>query len=132
MSDPASSSLLVLFVDDDGDLRTLAGRMLAKYGHRFKLAGDGGEAIRLLQAEPFDVLVLDIIMPGKEGIETIVEVRQQWPNLPILAISGAIPAPQVLELARQVGAHGFLAKPFSALDLQMAILDVKATADAKG
>ena len=132
MSDSASSSLAVLFVDDDGDVRAMAGRMLAKYEHRYKLAGDGAEAMRLLQAEPFDILVLDIIMPNKEGIETIVDVRQQWPKLPILAISGGgvIPAPQLLELARQVGAHGFLAKPFSALDLQMAILDAKSTADA--
>ena len=78
----------ILVVDDEELARFTIREMLAKAGHEIVEATNGNEAIELQKAEPFDLVVTDIIMPDKDGVETIAELKQNHPSPSILAISG--------------------------------------------
>ena len=78
-------------------------------------ANDGFEAVRVVDAEPFDLVVTDLIMPEMEGIQTIQQLRRLAPAMKIIAMSGGgVGNPgDYLELARELGASYTLAKPFT-------------------
>ena len=105
----------VLFVDDEQPIRDLFVRALVAAGIDAECAADGNKALAKLETRRFDALVIDIIMPDREGIETILEVRNRWPDTFIIAMSGGgrIGASDFLDLAVAVGAHRTLAKPFT-------------------
>jgi DNA-binding response OmpR family regulator len=88
-------------------------------GHRVRAAPDGQAGLAHFMAEAADLVVTDIIMPNREGIETIVELRKASLSVKIIAISGGyrVGPDDFLQLARQVGADGALAKPFRPSEL---------------
>jgi CheY-like chemotaxis protein len=97
--------------------RTLT-RMLRRGGHEVIEAKDGQEGMRLFRTDDPDVVVTDIFMPQKEGIETILNLRRENPTLPILAISGVAGRSKFyLDLAHKLGANRTFAKPFRTADL---------------
>ena len=106
----------VLFVDDDLAVSAALGQALASRGYEVDYASDGNMALRKLAAGDFDVVVMDILMPDKEGIETIIELRKRWPDVFVVAVSGGGQAgpDDFLRLAQIVGADCSLAKPFRA------------------
>lgn len=119
--------LRVLIVDDHDDLRSMLCRALEERGHEVHGAQDGAVALKLLDRHSVDVVVTDLVMPEKEGIETIMSVRKQHPHIRILAISGGHQtrnATPYLELAARLGAHGTLEKPFTIEELAGKILSV--------
>lgn len=118
----------VLLVDDDDSLRKMLKLSLQKMGHLVEEAGTGTEALRLCECEPPDVVVTDIIMPDKEGLETIVTIRQLYPELRIIAMSGGGRTNTIdyLKIARRLGAMHTLEKPFSYETLSSAITKVMA------
>jgi YesN/AraC family two-component response regulator len=83
---------------------------------------DGGRAIAKLAAEPVDLLITDLVMPGQEGIETIAQARREYPQMKILAISG-FSSGEYLRMAKVLGANETLAKP---LDLAVLVERVRA------
>lgn len=104
----------VLVVDDDAELLQVMARALESAGHGVHLA-DGGEAgLRMFRAEPPDLVICDVVMPDRDGIELIPEMRALRPDVRILAISGRqlIGPLDVLKLASSLGADATLAKPF--------------------
>jgi len=104
----------VLIVDDDADLlRTLA-RRFHLAGCRVTVAKDGEVALAKFDQAAPTVVVTDILMPNREGLETIMKMRERSPAVKILAISGGglLGAASVLDLARRLGADAVLAKPF--------------------
>jgi CheY-like chemotaxis protein len=114
----------VLVIDDHKDSRDLMAAMLATAGHESLLAGDGDEALALLEREAVDVALVDIFLPVKDGIEVIQEIRRDFPGIKIVAVSaGWGPSTRasagkycdlhVLKRARDVGAEGALPKPLS-------------------
>jgi CheY-like chemotaxis protein len=105
----------ILVVDDEPDLCELISRMLARAGHKVTCAGDGDEASRVIAKQQFDVVLTDVIMPEKDGIEVIGELRRKQPNVRIVAMSGGghVALDQYLKIAKGMGAHGILQKPFS-------------------
>lgn len=109
----------ILVIDDDASVREVVSEMLRLEGYEVTIAANGREAIRLLDAGRFDLVITDLIMPEKEGIETIAEIRRTHANLPILAISGGgrIGPSDYLETARYLGADATLAKPFARQEL---------------
>jgi DNA-binding response OmpR family regulator len=114
----------ILIIEDDPGMRRTVSRILASAGHEVIEAPDGLEGMDLFRRNHPDIVVTDIIMPNKEGIETIRDLRQEHPSTLILAISGGAtnlhgsPAPlDYLGLAEGLGADGVLAKPFRAADL---------------
>src|SRR5688500_2205173 len=78
----------ILVVDDDKLVRTSIGTTLVDGGHHVVTGEDGRAAIAALRREPVDLVVLDILMPDREGIETLREIRTNWPHVPVLMISG--------------------------------------------
>lgn len=105
----------ILVVDDEELVRYSIRMFLENEGHEVEEAADGIEGVAKLESGSFDLLITDIVMPRKEGLETILEVRQQHPELKVLAISGGGPIGSFnyTEMARQCGADIFLAKPFT-------------------
>lgn len=114
----------IVVVDDDAALRGSIRRILERGGHQVREAEDGEVGLRLVrEAEP-ELVVTDLLMPGKEGIETIVELREGFPQVRILAISGAGDLEGEggpLVDAELFGAHGTLPKPFSVQTLLNAV-----------
>src|SRR5436190_24022515 len=113
MPDATLALKSVLVVDDQEDLRVLLRDILEERGHHVFEAADGNEAVDWCAAVRFDLLIVDLIMPGREGIETIRELRQRQPELKILAMSGAVEG-TYLRLAGKLGANDTLRKPFDA------------------
>src|SRR5260370_25461560 len=79
----------ILVVDDDHDICEVLEMGLTHAGHEVRVAADGASALRLVRAEPFDPIMTDIFMPGKEGIETIMELRRDFPAPKLVAMSRA-------------------------------------------
>ncbi|MFN4295501.1 MAG: response regulator [Brevundimonas sp.] len=116
----------ILIVDDDPMIRTIATEFLREGDHAIVEAGDGLEAMHVLKAVPFDLMVLDMLMPEMDGLETIMEARQVQPSLRILAISsgGSMDARHLLEVARTLGAHAVLTKPLTAVVFRSVVEDL--------
>ena len=109
----------VLVVDDESEIRRLVRRVLEAEGLEVEEAPDGQEAVEACRRQPPDLMILDLIMPRKEGLETIREVKSDLPSLKIIAISGGGHGrpESYLNLARRLGAERALAKPFLPLQL---------------
>lgn len=113
----------ILLVDDDMVvLRSLA-VVLENRGFEVCTADNGQGALRAFVAQPPDIVLTDIIMPEKEGIETIIEMRRLCPEARIVAMSGGgrVNTPDLLRMAKMLGADFVLAKPFGWDELSHAI-----------
>jgi CheY-like chemotaxis protein len=113
----------ILIADDDQQIRRLIRRILEPHGHEVTEAADGREAMRLSGEPRPDVLIIDLIMPEMEGLETIREIRADCPHARIIAISGGGMAPSeaYLHLAERLGADVCLPKPFGPAQLVEAV-----------
>ncbi len=113
----------ILVIDDEAPMRTMLQQVLERNGHEVAVATQGAEGLTLFRENPTDLVIIDIFMPGKEGIETIVELRQQSPQTKIIAISGGGHAGTLdfLATAKHLGAHQTLAKPFERQELLAAV-----------
>ncbi len=114
----------VLVADDEPGVRMLIDAVLTLDGHHVLLAADGQQACDILAATPsIGLAVLDLVMPKKEGIETIREIRQTHPELKIVAISGAFGG-QCLDVARHLGADAVIAKPIELSVLRETVMSL--------
>ena len=111
--DQKSGATLILVVDDEEAVRHLLRQVLESAGYRVQEAINGIEAIETYKREPADLVIMDIIMPEKEGIETIIELRQEYSGIKIIAISGSGEESPYLMMAKHLGADYILDKPFS-------------------
>ena len=109
----------ILIADDEAPLRMVMRELLEHVDYEVLEAADGNEAIRVVEKDAPDLLITDILMPGKAGIETIKELRRDHPELRIIAMSGGgqIGSKDVLKLADSLDISGTLEKPFRADDL---------------
>jgi DNA-binding response OmpR family regulator len=111
----------ILIVDDDRQLRLMLRHILSREGFEVSEAADGFGAIQnIMSAGRYDVVLMDIIMPDKEGIETILEIRKKKPQQKIIAMSGGgrMRDYDPLKLARDCGANFVIAKPFEPKDIR--------------
>jgi DNA-binding NtrC family response regulator len=108
-------SCSILVIDDEPALREILSRVLVDAGHRVTGAGNGMEASKALAAETFDVVLTDVIMPEKDGMQVISELRKKFPGTRIIAMSGGghVSRDQYLKIAKGLGAHAVLEKPFA-------------------
>ena len=116
----------ILLVEDDAEVRRALRLNLEGFGHTVVEAGDGREAMEVLRSVSADVVVTDLVMPEREGLETILELRRHRPGLPIVAMSGGGRiAPGVnLSVALRLGAKRVLVKPFPVAELIRAVADL--------
>jgi DNA-binding NtrC family response regulator len=102
-------TITVLVVDDERSIRELLGDTLEAVGYKSLIAEDYEAAENILKSTPIDVVITDVLLPGRSGVDLIKAVKTNYPNIPVLAISGKNVSQAEI---RQAGADGFLAKPF--------------------
>lgn len=114
----------VMVVDDDWQMREMMHQALARDGYEVTEAANGKIGLDLHRKNPVDLVITDLIMPEKEGIETIRELRRDFPQLKIIAVSGGgrAGANGYLNVAKTIGADRTLSKPF---DLKQILDTVK-------
>ena len=110
----------ILIVDDELPIRQFLRRILEQAGYDVIDAADGEEAIRAASGGSIDLLVTDLVMPGKEGIELIQHFRKSLNHVKVIAISG-VGSGKYLKMARILGADAGLPKPFTPEELLTAI-----------
>lgn len=111
----------ILVIDDDIGVRTVLGQMLNSAAHETMLAVDGSEGVKLHRAAPADLVLLDLIMPNQHGLETIIQLRKEFPGVAIIVMSGKPARGTLLPIAQRLGAVGILEKPFSSEQLLAAV-----------
>lgn len=113
-------------VDDEALIRDLFRRILENEGYKVTDSPDGNAALAFCRKHPPEMIITDLIMPDKEGIETIIELKRDFPDIKIIAISGGgrITATEYLELAETFGANLTLPKPISRDELLKAVQTV--------
>ena len=117
----------ILVVDDEVLVRRTVKTLLERIGHTVVLAECGHDGAAAIEAYAFDIAIVDIFMPGMNGLETIRLFRHSAPKLPIIAMSGYAfrevdgPAPDFLRMAVDLGATAYLRKPFSPAQLMNAV-----------
>ncbi|PCI24973.1 MAG: response regulator [SAR324 cluster bacterium] len=106
----------ILIVDDDEQFRNMLQQMLQRSGHHVETAVNGNQGIQVYRKTPTDLVIMDLLMPEKEGLESIVELKTEFNDIKVIAISGGgqkISAQPNLEIAKILGAIQTLHKPFS-------------------
>ena len=106
----------VLVVDDDEEIRSLLRRGLAREGFQVFLAADGEQAIRLAAEQPVDLVVLDVLMPGLDGLEVCRRLRAADERLPIVMLTARDAVPDRVA-GLEMGADDYLVKPFAFVEL---------------
>ena len=121
----------VLVVDDDEDVREMLRQMLERQGYEVTTAADGKEGIARYREALVDLIVLDIVMPEKEGLETIMELRRDSPEVKIIAISGGgrIGPQSYVEVARALGAQRAFTKPLDRKEFLAAVGELAGPAE---
>lgn len=109
----------ILIIDDEPHILLMLKKMLERAGYEIDLASNGVEGLQLFNRTPADLVITDIIMPEKEGLETIREMKRYHPGLKIIAMSGGgkISAENYLETAKIFGASRIIEKPFTQQDM---------------
>ncbi|MGZ3324020.1 MAG: response regulator [Xanthobacteraceae bacterium] len=119
----------ILIVDDDAAVQATIRILLERAGHSVVGAGDGRKALAVFEAGYFDLVFLDIFMPGMDGLETMRLMHLQQPLIPIIVISGRpvdpdpATGPDFLTLATKLGAVSSLQKPFRPAALLAAVAE---------
>ena len=116
----------ILVVDDEAQIRILLRQVLIKDGYEVDEASNGNIALKKFRENPFDLVIMDLIMPDKEGLETILDLKKEFENVKIIAISGGgrIGPEDYLKYAKGFGALHTLTKPIENAELLKAIRNV--------
>lgn len=113
----------IIIIDDEPYILLMLKKMLERAGHEVDLASNGKQGMEIFEKENADLVITDIIMPDKEGLEIILEMKKQRPDLKIIAISGGgrISPESYLECATHFGASKVFQKPFKQKELVSAV-----------
>jgi DNA-binding NtrC family response regulator len=110
----------ILIVDDESDLRSLLAHELANIGYDIQEASDGAEAIELLKQHRFDLALLDILMPGVNGIQVLKYIHDHIPTTKAIMLTGYADLKHAME-AKEYGAKDFIGKPYKIDDITITI-----------
>jgi DNA-binding response OmpR family regulator len=113
----------ILIIDDEFSIRSMLKKMLEQEGFDIIVASDGKEGMKLFEKDPADLVITDIIMPEKDGLEIIQALRKGYPDVPIIAMSGGgrNPPDGYLNMAKLFGAQATFEKPLKKEELLNAI-----------
>jgi CheY-like chemotaxis protein len=109
----------ILIIDDEAMMLDLIVKILEREGYETVVASGGKDGIKIQRENPADLSITDLIMPEKDGLETIMELRQDFKDVKIIAMSGGgkIGSETYLQIAKTMGAIGTIAKPFDRKEL---------------
>ena len=110
----------ILVVDDEASLRRLLSFTLARRGFRVALAETGEQAVEMIELDPPDICLLDVMLPGIDGLEVLRRARRLVPDLPVIMMTAFGTVERAVE-AMKLGAHDFIAKPFDMDRLSIAV-----------
>jgi DNA-binding response OmpR family regulator len=104
----------ILLIEDDENIRKMLRLSLESYGYAVTEACDGKQGLASYRASPADLVITDLVMPEKEGLETIRDLRKANPLVKIIAMSGGSrsSAGENLKMAKLLGAAALISKPF--------------------
>ena len=117
----------ILIIDDEREVRMALRAILERAGHRVIEASTGDQGARLYALSPSDVVITDIMMPGKDGVEILMELRADFPDIKIIVISGQ--ADDLLPTLKQFGVRFAFPKPLQSKAILQAIDDLLAEDD---
>ncbi len=112
----------VLLVDDEEDLVATLSERLEIRGFRVTGVHSGIEALQCVEEHPFDIVLMDVRMPGLDGMETMKQMKLRWPGLPVILVTGHLPE-SAAEDAQRLGAFDFFNKPVDLKQLTARIHD---------
>lgn len=110
----------ILVVDDDGELRENIAEVLGGFGFETAVAGNGEEALALLGASEIDLVLLDLVMPGMGGMETLASIRRRFPRVKVVMLTAFATVDNAVEAMRK-GAEDYLPKPFRIEELLVTV-----------
>ena len=131
----------VIIIDDEEDIRAALKEIFIRADFDVRVASDGEEGLNLLREESADLVITDIIMPGKDGVQTAYDIRMEFPKTKIIVMSGggnvspqdyepsAITTTAYLASAAEIGADLTLTKPFDRKELIKTARELIAQAD---
>lgn len=121
----------ILVIEDSADIRTLIAGMLKPLGFEVREAEDGVQGLQAYREAPADLVLLDMFMPEKDGLETLRELRQLDPGARVVAMTGGGTRNNVniLKSARLLGASALLLKPFTTAQLRAVVTETLAAAN---
>ena len=111
----------LLVVDDDASIRTVLNRRLTQWGYEVKEASSATDALEMMMVETPAIVLLDINMPGHDGLWLAERIRAKWTSTPIIMVSGKDDL-DVVQRAQKLGAIDFVRKPFDREILRQALL----------
>ena len=113
----------ILVIDDEQPIRDLLKKALEKAGHGVEVAPNGKVGIEIQHQHPADLVITDLFMPEKEGLETIMELKRDFPDIKIIAISGGDRKGTLdfLPMSEKLGAHIAMKKPFTISEVLEAV-----------
>jgi two-component system, OmpR family, response regulator len=111
----------VLIVDDEPDILEVLTDILGGLGYDISTAIDGAEALAIVRATPPDVVLLDLTMPVMSGRDTLAQLRQNHPDLPVLIMAARLEAGLAHQELRALGALGYISKPFNIAEIERAV-----------
>jgi len=116
----------ILIIDDEAEVREFLETALSRSGYDAYAVSNGREGVHHCRREAVDLVITDLVMPEKEGLETIIELRREHPDLPVIAISGGEEGKNqhYLSAAELCGAERVFGKPISPKDLLKAVREL--------
>jgi ATP-dependent Lon protease len=102
----------ILVVDDEPIILTCCQRILEVQGHTVRLVGSADEAITAMEDDPFEVLLVDVKMPIRDGIDLVREIKEKWAETSVIVMTGYA-TPETIRKSRSARADKFIAKPFT-------------------
>lgn len=117
---PSVQTVPVLIIDDERDIRDGCERILARMGCQVAKAPDGRQGLEALELQPAEVVLLDLKMPGMDGLEVLKRIKQSWPQVLVIVITGFATVETAIE-AMKLGAYDFIPKPFQPDQLRLTV-----------
>ena len=112
----------ILIMDDDAAVRTALKNILHQEGHQILEAVNAAEGAKIYNSATPDLIITDLIMPERDGVEALLELRSQHPDIKTIVISGD--APEFLPIVEDLGANRTIAKPFKNQDVINAVREL--------
>jgi len=113
----------LLIVDDQTGIRLLLSEVFTKEGFEARLAANGAEAIQSVQEKTPDCVLLDMKMPGIDGVEVLKRIKKDWPTIPVIMMT-AYGEIELTEEALENGAERYFTKPFNIFEVRDAVMEI--------